>query len=90
MIARFFIAISLVALSTAPALAIRGSGRIDPKPDEPALTKGYSDTVFSCMIWEQQDGVTQDYASFTGTSPELSETLSGLRSWHPQSVWGCN
>jgi len=63
------------------------------KPDRPVLSKGqgaYVD-VFSCMIWEKQGSMpAADYAEFIGTGPELSQTLSELRSWKPASIWGCD
>jgi hypothetical protein len=94
MIARFIIATSLIALSAVPALAVRSGGRIDPsgisEGARSSLTKGFDDEIFSCTIWQSQDGGTKyDYASFTGNTFELSKTLSDLRSWHRRSVWGC-
>jgi len=109
MITRYILALTLIALSAAPAYAHRGSGRkVAPdmtgrggvphsygsgsrvKPDRPVLSKGQGEHVFSCMIRERQGAMpAADYAEFIGTSSELSETLSYLRSWKPASLWSC-
>jgi hypothetical protein len=94
------IALASLVLSTAlafPGLAIRASGRIDKSDPSgisegarPSLTKGFEDEVFSCTIWQSQGGDDYDYADFTGTNHQLAQTLSDLRKWHRNSVWGCD